>query len=85
MSGADFDPRTTRIRRTRTKNIEDDRLLMRRDWLTTSVKTRAHEYDTRMDWATKVAELAAIEDELDRRELITERATLNRQERGLDD
>lgn len=60
-------PASTKIRRSRVSNIDLDRLQRRRTFLIDSVTVGSRDFENRMDWVVRVAELAAIERELVKR------------------
>lgn len=74
----DFDPATTKIRRSRVGNIDSDRLHARRDRLGADVHLNPGQFSSRMDWAYKALELTAIETELEGRGEISNRYTASK-------
>jgi len=64
-------PDTVPVRRNRVGNIDDDRLNRRRNYLVSNLPRLGRECDNRCDFTARVCELAAIEVELVRRELLS--------------
>lgn len=62
-------PVTTSIKRNRVGNIDTDRLVARAAFVRHLVTVEARTFERRAEWAARVAELLAIEAELDRRNL----------------
>lgn len=67
-------PATTAIKRSRVHNINTERLINRRQYLVEQLTTNVSQFDQRIDFAVRAAELKAIENELvDRGVLSTEK------------
>jgi hypothetical protein len=64
VSGRDFDPATTKIKRSKVGNMGNDRLHARRNQLGKDTILHPGQFRGRMEWAYKVAELSSIEGEL---------------------
>lgn len=65
-------PPSTKIRRSKVANIGPFRLFQRRQFLIHQVRNEARTFESRMEWMYKVAELAAIEQELVARGLLSD-------------
>lgn len=71
-----FVPASTRIRRSRARNIDTDRLLRRQAFLVDLLRNNSRSLERRKDFVERAAELAAIENALDQRDVQYVRVTM---------
>jgi hypothetical protein len=71
-------PVTTPVRRNRAHNIDTPRLVARRAYLIDRIKNHSREFENRIDFVVRAAELSAIENVLNDRGVldVADRATL---------
>lgn len=71
-----FVPASTRIRRSRARNVDTDRLLRRQAFLVDLLRNNSRSFVSRHNFALRAAELAAIENALDQRDVQYVRVTM---------